>query len=85
MSHVSYHTEESIARGILYFLRISILSLANFIGTGHCFIDARVGEARNTLADSTKAKTILGWVPTKNIFEYISEEINKDQNTDAPE
>ena len=62
---------------------ISILSLANFIGTGHCFIDARVGEARNTLADSAKAKTILGWVPTKNIFEYLSDEINKDQDTDV--
>ena len=63
---------------------VSILSLANFIGTGHCFIDSRVGEARNTLADSTKAKTILGWVPTKNIFEYLSDEINKGQDTDVP-
>ena len=34
-------------------------------------IPDRPGEARITLADNTKAKTLLGWQPTKELHEYF--------------
>ena len=34
-------------------------------------IPSRPGEARITLADNTKAKTLLGWEPKKELHEYF--------------
>jgi nucleoside-diphosphate-sugar epimerase len=39
------------------------------------FIPARPAEARETLANNTKAKTVLGWKPTKEITNYILENL----------
>ena len=55
----------------------SILSLANFIGGEYNFTDARIGEARHTLSDSTKARHMLGWTPIHSIFEYLEKEISR--------
>jgi len=34
-------------------------------------IEPRSGEARDTLADNSKARRVLGWKPTKNLENYI--------------
>ena len=40
------------------------------------YIPARDGEYDYTLADSSKAKELLGWNPTLDISDYISEVID---------
>jgi nucleoside-diphosphate-sugar epimerase len=40
------------------------------------FIDSRLGEAKETLANNNKLKETFGWQPTKNIEEYIKEMLN---------
>ena len=55
----------------------SILDLVNMIGGDHTFIEPRVGECRETLADITKIKNILGWNPKISLEEYILEYSNK--------
>ena len=41
----------------------SINDLARMVGGDTVFIPERPAEARETLADNTKARTVLGWVP----------------------
>ena len=51
---------------------LSILELAKLIsGNNYQFIDKREGEAEITFADTTKARTLLGWNPGINIRDYI--------------
>jgi UDP-glucose 4-epimerase len=49
----------------------SVLELANMISKNQKFIEPRIGESYETLADNLKLKTVLGWMPTINIEEYI--------------
>ena len=49
----------------------SILEIANFIGEKHIFISLRPGEAKETKANNTKAKNILGWSPSINVKDWI--------------
>jgi len=51
----------------------SVLEIAEMIGGQTEFIAARDGEARDTLADVSKAKTLLDWEPTKWVEDYIRE------------
>jgi UDP-glucose 4-epimerase len=51
----------------------SILELAKMISLNHEFIPARKGEMRDTLADITKIKNVIGWEPKKNLKSYISD------------
>lgn len=53
----------------------SVLELADMISDNQKFIEPRIGEAYETLADNTKLKTILGWNPTVRIEEYIKEKL----------
>jgi UDP-glucose 4-epimerase len=53
----------------------SILELAKMISSLIKFISARPAEARETLANNIKAKTVLGWKPTKDITNYIMENL----------
>lgn len=46
----------------------SVLDIVKLVDGQHIHIDARPGESRETLADNTKAKTMLNWHPTQ-IFE----------------
>ncbi len=46
----------------------SVLDIAKLIDGEYIHIDPRPGEARETLADNSKAKRLLGWNP-KMIFE----------------
>ncbi|MEY4109894.1 MAG: Prochlorococcus phage [Bacteroidota bacterium] len=54
---------------------LSILDLAKLISERYEFIAKREGEADITFADTTKAKTILGWEPKYTLQEYIKNEI----------
>jgi len=55
----------------------SVLELAAMISDNTTMIEPRVGEAYITLADNTKIKKVLGWEPTKNIKDYIKDELSK--------
>jgi nucleoside-diphosphate-sugar epimerase len=53
----------------------SVLELANMISDEHVFLPARPGESKNTLADISKAKRLLGYEPTVRIEEWIKQKI----------
>lgn len=49
----------------------SINQIASMVGGEKTHIPPRAGEARHTLANTTKAKTLLGWTPQINVDEWI--------------
>jgi UDP-glucose 4-epimerase len=53
---------------------ISILEIANFISQNQVFIPERSGEAKTTLANIDKAKTVLNWKPSVKLEEWISQQ-----------
>jgi len=55
----------------------SVLELAAMISNQTKMIEPRMGEAYITLADNTKIKKVLGWVPTNNIDDYVKNELLK--------
>jgi UDP-glucose 4-epimerase len=55
----------------------SVLELAQFIGGKYEFIDSRIGEARNTLADNSKIRNYLNWQPKVDFLDYLKKELNK--------
>ena len=57
----------------------SVLDVAEMIGGQWEFADPREGEVRETRADNTKAKTLLGWEP-KISFEEGIRELKKEYN-----
>jgi UDP-glucose 4-epimerase len=69
---VQYGTTYNIGTG----KNNSVLELAKMISDTVKFIPPRPAEARITLANNTKAKTILGWNPKKEIHEYIRENLS---------
>ena len=74
-------TESSLINGETFELgrgkNFSINELAKMFGETEVeYIPARDGEYDYTLADSSKAKKLLGWNPTLDISDYISEVIN---------
>ena len=50
---------------------ISILDIAKLISDNYEFLPSRLGEARNTRADITKAKEVLGFNPKGNVADWI--------------
>jgi UDP-glucose 4-epimerase len=50
----------------------SVMDLVNLTGGDHVHIPARLGEARETLADNSKAKAMLGWDPNRKLEDWIS-------------
>lgn len=61
----------NIGTGINY----SVLELAQMLGGEYEHIPERVGEARITLSDSTKAKTMLNWQAKVKLKDWI--DVNK--------
>lgn len=59
----------NIGTGISY----SILEIVNMINGEYEHIAPRLGEARNTLADINKAKTMLSWSPKIQLQDWIHE------------
>jgi UDP-glucose 4-epimerase len=53
----------------------SVLELAQMISDNYTFIPSRPGEAKNTLADISKARTLLNYNPTVTIEEWIKQKI----------
>ena len=53
----------------------SINELAQIIGTAVEYIDERPGEARNSLADISKARQTLSYNPDKNLKEWLLQEL----------
>jgi len=51
----------------------TILDLAKYIGGEYKFIPARPAESRVSLADASKAKSLLGWQAKKTLIQYIKE------------
>ena len=49
----------------------SINEIADLIGGERTYISSRSGEARETMADISKATQILGWSPTHSLKEKI--------------
>ena len=52
----------------------SILDLVNIIKGEYKHIPARPAEARNTVADTSKAKNLLGWVPKIKLEDYLKKQ-----------
>jgi UDP-glucose 4-epimerase len=74
-------TESSLINGETFELgrgkNFSINELAKMFGETEVeYIPARDGEYDYTLADSSKAKKLLGWNPTLDISDYISDIID---------
>ena len=68
-----YGGEDELGRGVNF----SINELSEMFGQTEVeYIPARNGEYPFTLADYTKANRELGWTPTLNIKDYISEGID---------
>lgn len=63
----------NVGTGINY----SILGLAQEIRGDYTFIEAREGELRESLADNSKAKKLLGWEPKTNLKEWIKTQQKK--------
>jgi len=53
----------------------SVLDIANMLGGSKVYIEARLGEARHTLADNSKAKKLLKWTPNENLENYIKNDL----------
>lgn len=68
-------TENTAAFGELFNvgtgINYSMIELAKMIGGPYHHIPERLGEARKTLADNTKIKTMLEWKPTTNLEEWV--------------
>jgi UDP-glucose 4-epimerase len=54
---------------------ISILRLAKLISSNIEFTSPRIGEAKTTLADIKKINTIIGWLPSINIENWIKKKV----------
>lgn len=54
----------------------SVLEIANIIKPDNYeFIPPRLGEARETLSDTNKIRSIFGWKPTVSLDDYINSQI----------
>ena len=56
----------------------SVLELAKMMKGEYTYLPERLGEARHTLADTTKIKKYFGWEPKKSLIEYME---NKEYDT----
>ena len=74
-----YRAEEfELGRGVNY----SINEIADMFGEDYprTYVSERPGEYPVTLADSSNAKDKLGWTPTKDIKDYITNWVKENKN-----
>ncbi len=55
----------------------SINEIANMISVNTVNIPDRVGEAKETKADISKAKSVLSWEPTQELTDYLKGELKR--------
>ena len=55
----------------------SIINLAKLVSKNHKHLPERLGESRETLADISRAKNLLGWEPTVTVEEWMLKELDK--------
>ena len=60
-------------------MNFSINEIVDMFGAEKKYIPARKGEYPSTLCDTTLAKDKLGWVPVKNLKDYISKVVNDEE------
>ena len=69
-------TKDTVGKGEVLNLggghNVSVLDIANFVGGEVVHVEARL-EPKDTLADTSKAKELLGWEPTITLREGIAE------------
>lgn len=53
----------------------SVLELASMISDNIVHVEQRPGEARETLADNQKIRTVFGWKPRNTIEDYIKSKL----------
>lgn len=53
----------------------SILDIAKMISNDYIFIEPRIGEARETLADVSKILDIFSWKPVNKLEKYVKSEV----------
>jgi UDP-glucose 4-epimerase len=58
-------------------VNFSILEVANMISDNVVHLDSRVGESAETLADISKAETLLNWKPTISLLQWINIQLAK--------
>ena len=51
---------------------ISVLDIAKGMDTPYTHLEARIGEARHTLADSNKALSLFNWQAKKTVKDYLT-------------
>lgn len=54
----------------------SINEIAQLISSKYQYLPYRPGEARETLADNTKAREILGWTPSRKLEDFIAQSLS---------
>lgn len=59
-------------------VNFSVMDIAKKIGGEYTYIPPRIGEARITLANTNKIKSILGWDPKINFMDWLSNELKSD-------
>lgn len=55
---------------------ISVLEVARMMSDNYEFIARREGESEITFADTSKAKSLLNWVPGHDLADYIKKQIS---------
>jgi UDP-glucose 4-epimerase len=73
VEHEHYGEIFNIGSGVNH----SVTELAGMISLNQTFIPPRIGESQITLANTTKAQTVLGWKPAVSIENYIKEQLAK--------
>ena len=53
----------------------SVNDIAKMFNLDVIYKNKKKGEARNTLSTDTTAKDVLGWIPTRNVKDYIKTKI----------
>lgn len=54
---------------------VSVLDIATAISPNFTYVPPRAGEAKQTLADTTRAKQVLGWEPRTMVLDWIKTQL----------
>ena len=72
-------TNEEDLRGDIFNIgsgkNYSVLDIAKMMGGEYTHVEARVGEAKHTLADISKTREYLGWQPAISLKDYMDRKL----------